>query len=75
MGTPSLLYARRWTNSLLRASGFSARVATGAFSPAYFCKCQISVNGSPRSEDDHAKYLRRKARRCRRRLRMYKYHT
>jgi hypothetical protein len=37
----------------------------GVLTCAYSCKCQISVNGSPQNEDDHAKYLRRKARRCR----------
>lgn len=32
----------------------------------YACKCKISVNGSPRNDDDHARYIERMARRCRR---------
>jgi len=37
----------------------------GVLTCIYSCKCQISVNGSPQNEDDHAKHLRRRARRCR----------
>ncbi len=38
----------------------------GVLTCNYSCRCQISVHGSPRSEQDHAKHLARMARRCRR---------
>lgn len=38
----------------------------GILSCRYTCKCRISVSGSPRNECDHAKYIQRVARRCRR---------
>lgn len=39
----------------------------GVLTCRFACKCRISVAGSPRDDLYHAKYLRRMARRCRRR--------
>jgi hypothetical protein len=51
----------------LIAEGWSLRKGGhwGVLTCSYACKCQISVNGSPRNDDDHARYVRRIARRCR----------
>lgn len=53
---------------LIAAGGWVLRKGGhwGVLTCTYSCKCQISVNGSPRDEVDHAKHLLRKARRCRR---------